>query len=70
MFDKHEQPTEAQEVANAAYVWRKKVQGDLIEAMRNVDISLESAEYWFERFRRAALRERDTKAAAKKEHES
>lgn len=62
---KHDQPSEEQEAANAAYVWRKNVQTDLVEALRRLDITLESAEFWFERFRRAYQREIDTAAAAK-----
>lgn len=55
------QPTEAQEQANAAYVWRKKVQGDFIDAMRQVNITLDDAEWWFNRFTRAyAARSRPT----------
>lgn len=60
-----EQPTEAQEIANAAYVWRKKVQEDLLQAMRDPSIKLESAEFWFERFRRAYVREEQTAQGAK-----
>jgi hypothetical protein len=60
-----EQPTEEQEIANAAYTWRKKVQSDLIEAFREVSIKRETAEFWFERFRRAYDREIETEAAAK-----
>lgn len=65
----HEQPSDAQEEANAAYVWRKKVQSDLVESLRKVDITLESAEFWFERFRRAYKREKETEAIAKAEKE-
>lgn len=62
---KHDQPSEEQEAANAAYVWRKNVQSELVAALRQIDITLESAEFWFERFRRAYQREIDTAAAAK-----
>lgn len=65
MTKNHDQPSDQQEIANAAYVWRKKVQSDLIEAMRHADIGLERAEFWFERFRRAYRREIETAAAAK-----
>ena len=65
MIDKFDQPSDAQEAANAAYVWRKKVQADLVDSLRKVDITLEAAEFWFERFRRAYQREIDTAAAAK-----
>lgn len=65
MIDKFDQPSEAQEAANAAFVWRKKVQADLVDSLRNVDIKLEAAEFWFERFRRAYQREIDAAATAK-----
>lgn len=65
MIDKFDQPSEAQEAANAAYVWRKKVQADLVDSLRKVDITLEAAEFWFERFRRAYQREIDSAAVAK-----
>lgn len=61
-----EQPSEAQEAANAAYTWRKHVQGELVDELRKISITLESAEYWFERFRRAYQREIDTGEAAKR----
>lgn len=59
--EKIEQPSEAEESANAAHVWRKKVQVDLVDRMRQADVTLESAEFWFERFRRAFQREIETK---------
>jgi len=55
-----DQPSEAQEIANAAYVWRKEVQEKLLAAMRDPNIKLENAEWQFERFRRAYLREIET----------
>ena len=64
------QPSEEQEIANAAYVWRKRVQGDFIEAMREINITLETAEWWFERYRRACIREMDAEEAAKRAKES
>ena len=63
-----EQPTEAQELANAAYVWRKQVQSDLLEALRDPGISPEKADFWFERFRRAQARELVTSREAKEVH--
>lgn len=60
------QPTEEQELANAAYNWRKKVQADMVSVFHNQRIrSLEEAEWWFERYRRAYRREMETEAAAK-----
>lgn len=61
------QPTDLEERANAAYVWRKKVQGDLIDALREGNITLETAEWWFKRFTLAYRREIETGAAAKAE---
>lgn len=52
-----EQPTETQELANAAYVWRKDVQEQLLSKMRESSISLETATWWFERWTNAKLRE-------------
>lgn len=65
MIGKYEQPSEAQELANAAYVWRIKVQTDLVTALRDTSIKPEAAEFWFERFRRAYRNEIETEAAAK-----
>lgn len=67
MIIDHKQPSEEQELANAAYVWRKKVQEDLLREMRAPDISLELAEYWFQRWERAKLREDDYARVAKGE---
>lgn len=59
------QPTEAQEAANAAYVWRKHVQEEMLTALRDPRIKLETAEWWFERFVNAYRRERQAEAEAK-----
>lgn len=59
------QPTEAQELANASYVWRKHVQADMIEALRDPCIPLDKAEWWFERFSNAYRREIEAETATK-----
>ena len=65
-----DQPTEAQEAANAAYVWRKKVQEDLLTAMRDPSIKLEQAEWWFARFSNAYRRELHLTSSAKADRAS
>ncbi|MDX0973549.1 hypothetical protein GOL21_28165 [Sinorhizobium medicae] len=51
------QPSEAQELANAAYVWRKHVQSELLTVMKDASVELDTAEWWFERFSTAYRRE-------------
>lgn len=46
-------PSEKRESANAAYLNRKSIQEDLIERMRNSTISIDQAEFWFNRWKRA-----------------
>lgn len=66
MSEMEAQPSEEQELANAAYNWRKKVQADMVSVFHNQRIrTLPEAEWWFERYRRAYLREMETEAAAK-----
>lgn len=63
----NEQPTQKQELANALYVWRKQVQQDMLEKMRDVSIKLDEAEWWFERFLTAYRNEKDAEEAAREE---
>lgn len=46
-------PSEKREAANAAYLNRKSIQEELIERMRNATISIDQAEFWFSRWKRA-----------------
>lgn len=59
------QPSEAQELANAAYVWRKHVQVQMIDVLRDASVSLDTAEWWFERFSIAYRREIEAEQKAK-----
>lgn len=59
------QPTKEQEAANAAYVWRKQVQVELVAAMRDPCVKLETAQWWFERFTNAYRREIEAGSVAK-----
>lgn len=59
------QPSEAQELANAAYVWRKQVQAEMISVLRDPSVSLDTAEWWFERFSTAYRREIEADQKAK-----
>lgn len=59
------QPSEAQELANAAYVWRKHVQANMIDALRDASVSLDTAEWWFERFATAYRRQIEAEQKAK-----
>jgi len=61
------QPTEAQEAANAAYVWRKHVQAELVAVMKEPTVKLETAQWWFERFTNAYKREIETQEEAGKQ---
>jgi len=61
----NDQPSEAQELANAAYVWRRHVQADLVEAMRDTSIKLEKAQFWFTRFINAYNREIEANKVAR-----
>lgn len=61
------QPSEAQETANAAYVWRKQVQAELVSAMSDPCVKLETAQWWFERFTSAYRREIEAECLAKAE---
>lgn len=61
------QPSEAQELANAAYVWRKQVQSELLAVMKEASVKLETAEWWFERFSTAYRRELEYQKAAEAE---
>lgn len=65
-----DQPSEEQEAANAAYVWRKNVQTELLGVMRDPTVKIETAEWWFERYRRACIREMAAEEAAKRAKES
>lgn len=65
MSNPEPQPSEAQEQANAAYVWRKQVQAELVATMRDPSVKLETAQWWFERFTNAYRREIEAEAAAK-----
>jgi hypothetical protein len=53
----NKQPSETAELANASYVWRKKVQEDLLDVLRDPSITVEKATWWFERWTNAKLRE-------------
>jgi predicted double-glycine peptidase len=64
MTKMEEQPSDAQELANARYVWRKHVQTEMLGALRDPSIKLESAKWWFDRFVRAYEAEIETHTAA------
>lgn len=59
------QPTEEREIANACYIWRKKIQSDMVDAMRSSDVTLDDAQWWFDRYRSARIREAQTELAAR-----
>jgi len=59
------EPSEAQELANMAYIWRRHVQEDLVAALRDPSIKLDAAQFWFERFTNAYNREISTQEAAR-----
>lgn len=59
------QPSKEQELANAAYVWRRKLQADVIDVLRDGNLKLDTAEWWFERLLNAYRHEIETDHAAK-----
>lgn len=61
------QPAEEVEQANAAYVWRKEVQRQLLSAMQDPSVKLETAQWWFDRFSRAYEKEREANQRVKEQ---
>lgn len=58
------QPTEAQELADARYVHRVKVQADLVEVLSSRTVPLDRANWWILRFQNAYAAELEAERVA------
>lgn len=54
--------TPEQEAANAAYVWRRKLQTEMAASIDDSDMTMEKIDWWVSRLRFAFDREKETHA--------